>query len=441
MLYRKISKWLVVLFILMGVLMPAPTAQAAAVHAARSLVSRTMKITPQVGSLSGFAYVDANHNSVFDSGETPLQSVTITVSVANGSPLTTSTDATGHYIFASLAAGTHLVSAPGSAGILGLVTTSPLSALVVVSTETKNVNFGYAASAIISGHVYTDLNQNQTKDGGDTSLGGVTVTLVGTGGTTSTTADSNGFYSFTNLPGGTYTVSVPATSGAESEETTNPLTIVLTGGQNSSNNDFGYVVQSISGTLYTDTNNNGVLNAWEPALAGGTVTLNGSLTTTTDANGNYVFANLPTGPYTITAPSSAQSEDLETSSPLNVLLLPGQSNLGNNFGYVTGSLSGTLYNDANKTSSLDSGEGGLSGVTVTISGPGGTHTTTTDLNGNYTFTGLQAGSYSVSVPSTADGEGLETTNPLTGTVNVGQNYSGVNFGYVTGSLAGIVYAD
>ncbi len=60
---------------------------------------------------------------------------------------------------------------------------------------------------------------------------------------------------------------------------------------------------------------------------------------------------------------------------------------------ATGSISGTVYNDANGDG-LAAGETGLSGVTVTRSGTS-SGTTTTLADGTYTFTGLAAGTYAV----------------------------------------------
>ncbi|MCK7513020.1 MAG: IPTL-CTERM sorting domain-containing protein [Desulfobacterales bacterium] len=61
---------------------------------------------------------------------------------------------------------------------------------------------------------------------------------------------------------------------------------------------------SITGLVFYDINGNGVQDAGEPALPGVTITLRNSAnavvaTTTTDANGNYSFANLPPGQYTV----------------------------------------------------------------------------------------------------------------------------------------------
>ena len=48
-------------------------------------------------SLSGYVYVDANNNGVFDAGETPIAGVTLTLLDANGKSTgkTATTDANG----------------------------------------------------------------------------------------------------------------------------------------------------------------------------------------------------------------------------------------------------------------------------------------------------------------------------------------------------------
>ena len=71
-------------------------------------------------------------------------------------------------------------------------------------------DFGKLQPASISGYVYFDANNNGIKDPGETGIPGTTVTLSGTNdqGPVSQTAttDANGFYQFTNLQPGTYSV-------------------------------------------------------------------------------------------------------------------------------------------------------------------------------------------------------------------------------------------
>ncbi len=60
---------------------------------------------------------------------------------------------------------------------------------------------------------------------------------------------------------------------------------------------------SLTGTVYRDTNNNGLIDAGEQPIAGVKVTATASSTTqsvVTDTDGVYTFDNLPAGSYTIT---------------------------------------------------------------------------------------------------------------------------------------------
>jgi hypothetical protein len=64
-----------------------------------------------------------------------------------------------------------------------------------------------------------------------------------------------------------------------------------------------------------------------------------------------------------------------------------------------GSVAGSVFQDHNGDGQLNGSDAGLSGVTVNLLGPGGAvlATTTTDVNGNYSFANVAAGSYQVSL--------------------------------------------
>lgn len=72
--------------------------------------------------------------------------------------------------------------------------------------------------------------------------------------------------------------------------------------------DVTVVSSSIGDCVWNDVNGNGIQDAGEPGIAGFPVTLTGTdvdgnpitASTTTDAAGNYLFANLPSGTYTVT---------------------------------------------------------------------------------------------------------------------------------------------
>ncbi len=96
---------------------------------------------------------------------------------------------------------------------------------------------------------------------------------------------------------------------------------------------------------------------------------------------------------------------------------------------ATGSISGTKFNDLNGNGQFDAGEPGLESWTITLTkADGSTVTTATNVNGDYAFGGLEAGTYTV-------GEVLQTgwkqTYPAGGTHTValaaGQNVVDIDF--------------
>jgi ice-binding like protein/SdrD B-like protein/uncharacterized protein DUF4214 len=99
---------------------------------------------------------------------------------------------------------------------------------------------------------------------------------------------------------------------------------------------------------------------------------------------------------------------------------------------VTGSISGTKFNDLNGNGLQDAGEPGLAGVTVFLDdGNGvldaGEETRLTDIDGNYTFAGLAADTYIVRQVTPA-GMANTTPNPVTVTLGSDEDITGVDFG-------------
>ena len=117
-------------------------------------------------------------------------------------------------------------------------------------------------------------------------------------------------------------------------------------------------------------------------------------------------------------------------------------------------LSGKVYYDANESSSFDNGEDPFKDITVELLGADGSvvATTTTDADGNYSFTGLDAGTYTVKVTKAGEIAELTQTEDPDGTKD---NASGaitlnadnpvrenVNFGYIKKhAISGKVYLD
>jgi hypothetical protein len=213
--------------------------------------------------------------------------------------------------------------------------------------------------------------------------GGVTVKLYSTVSATpqTTITDASGFYMFSGLSNGTYTIIPGLTAYSFSPATAN---VAITGPSITGTN-----FSSISGsTVATNNTISGMISG--AVLQGITVILHtpsGQQATVTDATGYYQFTGLSNGTYTAIPTLTGYSF-----TPANlVVTLNNSSNATTSFVTVPGAsnstypLSGIITGDV------------LEGVTVNLYGSTVT-TTTTDVNGYYQFTNLADGSYTA-VPS------------------------------------------
>ncbi len=117
------------------------------------------------------------------------------------------------------------------------------------------------------------------------------------------------------------------------------------------------------------------------------------------------------------------------------------------FGFTpTGGIGGVVFHDINGNGVHDPGEG-LPNITVTIDGPGGPYTLTTNASGAYNQLGLTAGSYTVTV-DTADPDLPPSavlsigTSPASITLT-GDDSGMADFGSTTqpGTISGVVFND
>ena len=351
-----------------------------------------------------------------------------------------------------------------------------------------NLNNNKASTTItvkhrLSGKVYFDKNDCSSYTAGEEGFNGVTVNLVNEAGAVvaTTTTDADGNYSFTGLNAGTYTVKVVKdgelanltqtedpdgtkdnASGAITLNTDNPVR---------ENVNFGYVKKhAISGNIYLDENRDKTKNGDDVNLSGVMVTLvdgsgNVVATTTTDASGNYNFPGLTDGTYTVKVDTTGKLAGLEQtedpsgaknsqSTPITFTRNdPDVTNV--NFGYVPDySIAGNVYRDSNRSESKDATETVFQGVTVNLVDASGNvvATTTTDADGNYSFSKLPAGDYTVKVvkdgaikdmDQTEDPDG--TKDNASGKISIGADnptQTGVNFGYnPNNTIKGSVYRD
>ena len=444
--------------------------------------------------IKGTIYRDGNRSGALDAGEKLYEGVTVNLVGADGTVVaTTTTDADGTYSFDKLPAGTYTVTVAQDGPIAGLEQTGDPDATKDNSSEpitlnndnpsTTDVNFGYIADNSLSGTVYRDDSRNGDQDGTEPGYSGVTVQLLDASGNVvaTTTTDTNGTYSFSKLPDGTYSVKVVKDGElADTEQTEDPDATkdnasepVTLGEDNPTKDhiDFGYVPDySIHGLVYRDGDRDETHGVTEKGYANQTVELRDKdgkvvATTTTDANGAYSFEKLPAGDYTVKVVKDGALTDLDqTEDPDSTKdSASGVISLGNdhrtetdvNFGYIANnSINGTIYRDGDRDGKKGDTEGRYSGVTVQLLDKDGKviATTTTDKDGKYSFEHLPDGTYSVKVvkdgaltdtDQTGDPDNkldnasepitLDEKNPTKGDVD---------FGYVpNNTIKGTVYRD
>jgi len=420
---------------------------------------------PGNGSMGDTVWYDADRDGVQGVSEDGIPGATVTLEGdldGDGSLdviLSAVTDADGQYLFDALPAGAYTVTVDAATLPAGLEQTYDFDGLGTPNTSdyalgldehNREQDFGYVGTGSIGDRIWYDANADGVQDAGEDGIPGVTVTLGGdidadgVVETVTAVTDANGEYLFDHLPAGPYTVTVDAATLPAGLEQTydfdglgtpNTSDYALGPGEDERGQDFGYVgTGSIGDRIWYDVNADGVQDPGEDGLPGVTVTLEGdvdadgvveTLTTTTDANGEYLFDVLPAGDYTITVDDGTLPGGLEQTYDYDGLgsrhtsdyaLGAEERNREQDFGYVgTGSIGDRLWFDVNGDGVQDPGEDGIPGVTVTLEGDIDadgvieTITAVTDANGEYLFDRLPAGPYTVTVDAGTLPEGLEQT--------------------------------
>ena len=410
--------------------------------------------------IAGTVFNDPNQSGVLDPGETGIPGVTVELQDASGTVLqTTTTGPAGEYLFLNVAPGTYTVVQPTQPAALS--STSPDSIPVTIPdtlTPAPNLNFGESAG-FLTGTVFLDLDGNGNQDAGEPGLGGVTLTLTGTdidGNPVSltTTTGLDGTYRFMNLPqsdAAGYTLTETQPTGFDDGQDT----LGTAGGTLGNDTVTGIVLPAlgsgmdyifaelppstapgtgiIAGTVFVDDNRDGILSGGETCLGGVTVELvdaGGNVvdSVVTNPDGSYLFTGVTPAVYTVREVQPAvYGSSTPNLVPITVPNVPNPTPIvGVNFGETLGSVSGSVFNDFNDNGVRDPGEPGIGGVTVTLEGTDASEnpvslTTTTDADGNYTFTAVPAGNYTVSEPTQPVGYAHGTDTAGTAGGNAGND--------------------
>ena len=444
------------------------------------------------GSLAGDVYVDTNNNGTIDATEPPIANVLVTLTGldSSGNTLTesTTTNALGAYSFTGLIPGTYsLAETQPIAFADGLdtrgtingsangTTTNDLFSNLVLGAGQSGINYNFGErGATLSGSVFVDGNQDGVQQVGEAPIPNVLLTLTGTdvnNNPVSVTAMTNasGFYVFTNLPAANvtgYTVTETQPTGygnSTGTPSTVRASIPVPAGANVTNQNFGETVGSIAGSVYVDTNNDGIRQIGEPGIGGVGLQLIDVATgltaglATTQPDGSYSFTNLLAGTYRINETQPAAYADgretvgtsggvlVPTDTIDNIPLNPGINATGYNFGELASSIAGIAYYDKNQDGvyqpATDVAESNLL-ITLRDAGNNVIATALTKADGSYLFPNLPAGNYTVSEQQPVGyGSSEAPTNTRAVALGVHQNVIGQNFGDTLGTIAGVVYID
>ena len=207
-------------------------------------------VNKPTGSIGDFVWKDANNNGVQDASEVGVKDVQVELYAAvNGQPSgsaikTTTTDATGKYLFDKLPKGDYIVrfvtsTLPANCAL----STKPRSGTDTTKDSDANPTTGFTPvisidpdvpskkdnltvdaglyttnNGSLGDFVWKDLNNNGLQDAGEPGAKDVNVELYAVSSTgsvslvASTTTDASGKYLFNNLSKGAYRVKVVATS-------------------------------------------------------------------------------------------------------------------------------------------------------------------------------------------------------------------------------------
>ncbi len=405
-------------------------------------------------TIGDHVWIDNNRNGLQDAGEPGMPGIVVSLLDANGAVVAVdTTDSNGNYLFDDLTPGDYSIRITKPDGFAispinqggndaadsDLDPATGQSAVYTLSPDETDLSAdgGLYELAALGDFVWNDSDHDGIQDSTETGVMGVTVRLLNGNSIqiAETTTDNDGFYIFRNLDPGTYQVEFVAPTdykftlvnqGSDDAidsdadlATGRTGQVTLTVGEERLDLDAGiFKPASVGDRVWLDSNGNGLQDAGETGVPGVTVllydadnTLKGSTTTTAD--GLYLFDDLLPGTYEIrfqlpsgyifspanSGDDAADSDaDRITGSTGTFTLAGGDHIRTMDAGIFQPASAGNLvWYDLDQDGLQDAGEPGVPGIIVTLYDAAGAEVAldTTDASGNYLFTELIAGSYSI----------------------------------------------
>ncbi len=389
----------------------------------------------QYAEVGNYTWIDTDGDGIQDAGESPLAGVTVRLYTSGGTLSgTTTTDATGAYLFTNVEPGSYYINFGAVSGYARSVQdrgsdntldsdgnqSSGNTATFALTSDASDLTWdqGYYVPASIGDFVWDDLNADGIQDIGEPGVSSVRVDLFrpgfGPDGIAGNADDANsvafettasdGSYLFDNLNPGTYyldfnlptgyTFSLNNTTADTADSDADPATgttadITVLSGDSDLTWDAGmYQPTSIGDFAWVDMNANGIQDSGEPGLAGvtvglyepdGTLVESVSLTRMVHTCLKISFqvsttSSLIYQPGTTLHQRNQPSDDstdsdvnpLTNATPLITLVSGTPQDTWDAGYYQDASIGDFVWVDANANGSQDTGENGLSGVTVTL---------------------------------------------------------------------------
>lgn len=414
-----------------------------------------------LAQLGDRVWLDANGNGVQDAGEGNYAGMIVNLlnPITSAVISTTTSAADGSYYFTNLPPGAYRVffEPPITpAGVRDPVITfqhqgtdptvdsdagrpdGNTQVILLTSGEVNHtIDAGVYYLSALGDFVWHDLNANGIQESGENGIRGVTMYLIVNNTIVATTTTNfNGFYIFSDLDFGTYSVRMGDTPGyllSPSRVGTDDLVdsdfavdtretrqiVIDQAPVHFMDLDGGlHQLASLGDRVWSDTNANGVQEAGEPGIPNVTLTLTSTtypalnLTTSTTITGSYHFTGLVPGEYVVRFaqpprhfpsprfvgdPATDSNADPATGFSNPVTLISAQEDPSIDAGFYPASTLGDfVWEDMNANGIQEAGEPGIANVGVELlQGGVVVSTTTTNALGLYQFGNLPLGTYAV----------------------------------------------